>query len=261
MQIVDTHVHIVLGNPEYHYDRDFSAEDLIGAMDAAKVGKAVLVQSKSGNGLDNPYPLDSARRYPERLVAVCGGDLRDPDAAETLRTRVTAGGARGVRVFCEGLILSDAQYETFWQTAVALGVPVLFAGRVPLGQMPPLLKRFPGMQVVMDHLGRPPLASGLPAELTRLSDFQNVIVKFSTYVIDEAEKAGLEPKPLFDSVVATFGADRVVWGSNYPSSHEPRWPYEATVKAAKHLVGGFSNHERELMLAANANALWPDLGR
>lgn len=260
MKIVDTHVHIVVGNPDYHNPRDFPVEDLIARMDEADVAKAVVVQSKSGNGLDNPYPSDSARRFPDRLVAVCGGDLRDADAADTLRARTRDWGARGVRLFCDGLAPGEDRYDPIWMAATDLDVPVLLAGEVAYDTLPPLLRRFPDLKVVLDHLGKPDLGRGVPTGLARVAEHPNVFLKFSSYVIDQAEKAALDPEELFTFIVETFGAGRIVWGSNYPSSHEPRWTYQSTVDTARSLIGRYSHEEQEKMFAGTAIALWPDLG-
>jgi L-fuconolactonase len=259
VKIIDTHVHVVVGNPDYHNPQDFPVELLIERMDEAGVSKAVVVQSRAGNGLDDPYPTESARLYPTRLIAVCGGDPRSPGAAETLRERVTQWGARGARIFCDGLDPGDARYNPVWEAAADLEAPILLAGKVDFDTLGPLLRRFPELKIVIDHLGKPDLSRGVPAGLARLADHRGVVVKFSSYVIDQAEKAGFDVEQLFSYLVETFGADRMVWGSNYPSSHEPRWTYRSTVETLKSLVEPYDAAVQERILSGTALALWPDL--
>lgn len=257
---VDAHVHVVVDNPDYHYPRDFPVEALVERMDAAGVRKAVIVQSKSGNGLDNPYPCAAARRYPGRFVAVCGVQALSDTAGATIRSRVADWGARGVRLFGGSAAMSDPSRDPIWTALCDLDVPVLLGGQVDFDQATRVLDRFPALRVVLDHLGRPDLGHGLPYGLLRMADRGGVVMKFTSYVIDEAEKAGAVPADVLAAVIAVFGADRVMWGSNYPSSFEPRWSYQNSIDTAMELLARYPLASRERILGGTAISLWPELG-
>lgn len=255
--MIDSHVHVVVGNPSY--PKCLSVEDLVAAMDDAGVERAIVVQSLSGNGLDDPTPVQSAARYPRHLIAVCGGDPAASDAAETLRRRIGEWGARGVRVFWGPTPLAAPAHQQFWAAAEDLAVPVLIAGQARFAEVGDLLESFPSLRIVVDHCGDPEMSRGLPAELLRLADRAGVFMKYSSHVHDRAERQGMAPQAVIDGLVAAFGAGRILWGSNYPASHEPRWTYAGAVAAFRELIAPYGAAERQAMEAGTAASLWPEL--
>ena len=75
---------------------------------------------------------------------------------------------------------------------------------------------------VLDHLGRPrsgaPLDPEWRASIDRIAAFPNVAVKISA-LIECAENAAWTAegfRPFVQSVLAAFGPDRAMWGSNWP---------------------------------------------
>ena len=256
--IVDTHAHLIAGVRQYHYAKDFGPTDLLAAMDAAGVAKATVVQSRHGNGIDNPYPTSALAGFSSRLIPICGLDAQSDNGAEELKTRVTEWGARGVRIFCEGWKQDDPRFQHIWETATSLGVPIFLGGQMNFSAVSAMAERNPSLNVVLDHLGHPGLSSGPPTDLLALADRPNLSVKFSSINLEEADDAGLPRHDLFDSLLDAFGAHRMMWGSNYPSSHEPDWPYAKTVEAALQLVERYSTTDRALILAGTAMSIWSD---
>ena len=84
------------------------------------------------------------------------------------------------------------------------------------------LEKTPGLHAVIDHLSKPPIAAqamepwrGLMA---RLAEHRNVSCKISG-MITEADHGSWTPahlKPYVDHVFACFGADRLMFGSDWP---------------------------------------------
>jgi L-fuconolactonase len=261
MKIIDTHVHIV-DNPDYH-GRNLSVEELIEKMDEIGIEKAIIVQSKSGNGLHNAFPAESARTFPGRLIAISGSDALAPDAADVLRFRVTHWGARGIRLFWDGWNQNEARFDPIWAAASELEVPLLFAGpAAEYEQILAVLHRFPKLKIVLDHFSNRDMSGSLPNDLLAIARHPNVVLKFfATYLFDDAEEANVMPHGFFDSLLGAFSSDRMMWGSNYPSSHEPRWPYLRIVEATKELLSRHSSAEQERMFSGTAISLWPELGR
>lgn len=255
--MIDTHVHVVVGNPGY--PKNLSVEGLIAALDGAGVAHAIVVQSRSGNGLDSPAAAQAAAKYPDRLIAVCGGDPTADNAAATLRLRVSEWGARGVRVFWGPSRLSRRQDHWFWAEAEALAIPVLIAGHARFPEVGELLDTFPALQVVLDHCGDPHLTRGLPKDLLRLAERRGVFMKVTSHLHVQAELQGASPKAVIDGMVAAFGPNRIMWGSNYPASHEPRWTYPGTVTAFLELISAYPTAQRQEMIAGTAITLWPEL--
>ena len=54
-----------------------------------------------------------------------------------------------------------------------------------------------------------------------------------------------------------FGADRLVWGSDYPQTHDR--PYAALVALGRDACAGLPADDRARFLGGNAVRLWPAL--
>ena len=261
VKIIDAHVHVLVDNPGY--GRNLSVEELIEKLDENSIDKAIIVQSKRGNGLDSPYPVESAKRFPARLIAISGCDALAPDAADLFRFRVTQWGARGIRLFWAGWRQSETRYDPIWAVASELGVPILMAGEnAQYTDLVDVLRRFPKLQIVLDYMVDADISDGVPADLQLLADQPNVVLKFfATFLFDQTEKAKVSAQGFFDALVEAFGADRMMWGSNYPSDAEPRWPYPRSIEAVRSLLVRYGEDQQERMMSGTAIALWPELGR
>jgi L-fuconolactonase len=84
------------------------------------------------------------------------------------------------------------------------------------------LQQTPGMHAVIDHLSKPPIASGAlepwASLMTRVAAFPNVYCKLSG-LVTEADHANWSPAslaPYVNHVVNVFGTDRVMFGSDWP---------------------------------------------
>ena len=72
-----------------------------------------------------------------------------------------------------------------------------------------------------------------------------------------APDAGGDARDLVDRLVDTFGAERLVWGSDYPQTHDR--PYAGLVDLGCTRARASSDADRDLVLHANALRLWPAL--
>lgn len=268
--IVDTHVHPMAADRE-RYPRSgaqldaewiqgthLTAEEFIEQMDRAGVDQAVLVQGFTAHGYDNSYCADSAAAYPQRFVAVCRVDPAQPDAPDKLRYWVEERGCRGVRLGEGGTTgvdnpwLADPKSDALWERAEELGIPVcLQLRKTDLARVGPLLERFAGVTVLLDHLAHASLD-----DLTPLARYPNLHLKFSTMNIREA--AG-EPG-FFFTLVREFGVDRLLWSSDFPHTKgTAEEPYKACVDLARDLLAPLSDHERWWIMGETARKVYPDL--
>lgn len=87
-----------------------------------------------------------------------------------------------------------------------------------------LLRTVPELQVVLDHLGKPNVASGSldpwASDLRTLAALPNVAVKLSGLAPESDPTRPLEDQalPYLTTVLEEFGADRCMLGSDYPVS-------------------------------------------
>lgn len=93
-----------------------------------------------------------------------------------------------------------------------------------LGDVPELARRFPDLTIVIDHLGKPPLLTERMADWTTLMQsaaaYGNVAAKISglNTVLTSAGWTGRDMRDAVEVAVECFGADRLMWGSDWPYS-------------------------------------------
>ena len=243
-----------------------SAEQLLEVMDGAGVDGALLVQAMGAYSYDNAYVVDSAVAYPDRFSSVVIVDMDTPNPAGTLRAWAERG-ARGVRLFAitkpSATWLDEPRSFPVWEAAAELGMPVVIA-MLPtlLPQLRNILKQFPETPVALDHFAFPNLEGGPPyakaPEHFALVDFPNLNLKVSSNLLERAEEAS-GSRRFMETLVERFGADRLMWGSDYSQTHDR--PYAELLGLAEEATAGLSSADRAAYLGGTALRLWPELAR
>src|SRR5262245_37568148 len=238
MPIVDPHLHVwdetAAGKDPGPMTNAYSPQSpapvelFLDYMDEAGVEKAVFVQPWFYHW-DNAYMARCLQRFPDRFRAVCVVDPRGSQAAAALR-QWRAEGVTGIRLRPlregesppSGPWFGTEETMPLWEAIAETGTVVcpLFAG-TELHRLPALLRRFPGITVVVDHLNNPDPAQGLdqPAfrALLELAPLRQVHVKLSGFHHWCRERCPYrDGLPYVEAAVRAFGADRCMWGSDFP---------------------------------------------
>ena len=275
--VVDSHLHVWDGTAAgldpgpmavgYSAQAGASVELFMDYMDEAGVARAVFVQPWFYHW-DNSYMARSLNRHPDRFRAVCVVDPRGPAAPAALR-RWRDEGVTGIRLRPlregespgSGPWLGADETLPLWEAIAETGTIacVLHAG-TDLGRLPAILARFPTVRVVIDHLNNPSPAEGLdqPAfqALLALARHPQVRVKLSGFHHWCRERYPYrDGLPFAEAAVRAFGADRCMWGSDFPhvlagcgyvrSRH--LLPREATF---------LSKEQLDLVMGGTAERLW-----
>ncbi len=279
-RVIDIHPHIISSDDtaypraplfgiqsDWSKERPTTIEDLIAAMDAAGVDKAAIVHASTCYGFDNSYLADSLKKYPGRITGVGSVDVLAPDAPQVMRGWVNRG-ITGFRIFTGG---STAEFDTSslddpasfpaWRFCEEANVPMCVqTGPVGLAQVAGLAKRFPKVNIILDHFARPDTTDGPPyknaVSLFALAAFENIYLKISPPIIGRFSKAPSEPTSFMEKVLAAYGAKRIAWGSNFPTSPGSMAEHLAQVRK---VLAPFSDDERAWILARTAQSLYPSL--
>jgi predicted TIM-barrel fold metal-dependent hydrolase len=199
-------------------------DDVAATMRTAGVHHALQV-TRTLAGYDNEYSLEGARQLPETF-RVCGRfDPTQPDVAGRLRSFAADPSVVAVRLFWysgDDGWLSDGSLDGLLAAAEQLDVPVCVYAPRNVVALPDVASRFPGLRVIVDHLGAnlfSPVGHRFDDwdVITGLAKFDNVYLKVSAlpeatgehYPFPAAQERVRE-------VYERFGADRLMWGSNYP---------------------------------------------
>lgn len=115
----------------------------------------------------------------------------------------------------------------------------------------------PELTFVLDHLGKPPIASGGPGPwagaVRRLASLPNVTAKLSGLVTEADVRAWTvaDLRPFADTALEAFGPDRLMFGSDWPVCQLAAG-YAEVLSAARALTDGLSGAERSAVFADTA---------
>jgi len=280
--IIDIHPHIIADDTEryplapvgghqseWSRTRPVTTEQMIVAMDKAGIAKSALVQASTCYGHDNSYVADAVAAHPGRFTGVFSVDVLASDAPEKMRYWKDRGLA-GMRLFTFGSTmpnqqswLDDPASYPAWEAAGDLDLSIcLQMSPAALLQMTAMAKRFPKVKVLLDHMARPVLEDGPPYvkahSLFALADLPNVYLKLTPRSFNEARKGNATPETFFPKLVSEFGASRLAWGSNYPSS-EGALP--ELLELAQSSLTALSASDRDWIFCKTAQNLYPVLAK
>jgi predicted TIM-barrel fold metal-dependent hydrolase len=228
--LIDAHAHVFeRGLPlarqrRYAPDYDAPLDVYLEQLDAHNVSRGVLVQP-SFLGTDCDYLLAALRRAPDRLRGVA---VVEPDCGLEALTTMARAGVVGIRLNLIGL--PDLPIETSLTPETLAHIRQLGwhvevhaeAARLEHIVLPLLDK---GLNVVVDHFGRPDPALGVDDEgfrrLLDLASTGQVWVKISAAYRNWSFAEGGRSTPRFahDAVrllTEAFGVNRLMWGSDWP---------------------------------------------
>jgi L-fuconolactonase len=274
--IVESHCHIIspdqgkypcdLGPKPAAWVRDLSAEEFAALNDAAGVRRAILVQAFGAYKFDNNYVVDSAARCPDRFVAVCIVDALKPDAPRMLDYWVKERGAKGLRIVTwtePETMLDDPLLDPIWRRASELQIPVcVLTNFHQVGRLRRVLERYGDLRLALDHLGLPRLDDGPDFSneqvIFDLARYRNFYGKFSSWTIAAVAKNGKRGSvEFFRRLIDTFGAHRLMWGTNFPASNDRT--YQGFVEYAQEQLAFLLPDERRWIFGDTALSLWPML--
>lgn len=224
-------------------NRSFEPPDLEPLLRACDIAGTVLVQS-AANDRDTDYMFELVADVPWVRAVTAWVALDDVERVRLrLRELGTHAKLRGIR----HLIHQEADPHWILRREVQDGLSLVAeAGLVlelpaefplHLGDVPELARRHPGLTLVIDHLAKPP--HGTPAmarwsaELEAAAEHPNVVAKISGIGTVDLE-------PAVAVAFAAFGAERLMFGSDWPVSLLRREYGEvvgATVDAIRTVAG------------------------
>lgn len=276
MAVIDCHHHVwQVGRRAHHWPpqaravlgRDYTAADLAVEMRQAGVDGTVLMQSLNEVGETEEF-LDLAAQTPWIRGVVGWVALHDPGGVDAALARMRARGPlKGIR----HLMRVESQPGFLLRESVQRSLEIiahngLVFETVPTGpeqfeQALAVAQRLPNMPYVINHLGRPPIPEKgwepWASLIRRAAALPNMTIKLSAGIalIQHWKWSTQEIRPYVEHVIACFGTDRVMAGSNWPvaliaGSYQEIWSGIAS------LLSAHSPHEQHRMLGSNAERIY-----
>ena len=266
---IDSHQHYWLYEEKYFgwlegpylpLRRDFLPADVQPEMESLAYGGAVAVQAREVLD-ENTFLLDLAARFPQVVGVVGWVDLRSEACEVQLEHFASNPKFKGVRHIAQGQPAGFFEEPSFLQ-----GVSLLSKYKLTydilvyenqIEEATRFAKRFPNQRFVLDHGGKPPIASGRHAgwekDFREMAKLDNVYCKLSGLATEaDLNHWNAESLERYVSVLLeAFGPNRLMIGSDWPVCLAAG-DYETVVLALEQLIGKLSRYEQWLVLGGTA---------
>jgi len=245
MMIIDFHTHVfppqIKKNRNKYIDSDpcfailysnpkaklATADELIAGMDEAGVDISVIVNigwiTHELCVETNDYILESVARYPNRLIGFCAVQPQSYEAAVDEIERCARGGIRGVgelrpdmqlldlgdKEIMEPLVEVMKKYKLILltHTSEPVGHDYPGKGSITPDMLYPFIASFPDLPIVCAHWG-----GGLPFYAL----MPEVKQAMTNVFFDTAASPLLYSPEIYHQVTQLVGADKILFGSDYP---------------------------------------------
>ncbi len=271
--VTDTHVHfwdidrsdLYWMTPELEEQlrplrRSFGPDDLDPERRAVGVDRIVIVQAARSEW-DHRQWFRLSEQYPWIVAVVGWVDLAAPDVGARLDAHTTHPAFRGVRATAENEPDPDwlARPEVHRGIAAVAerGLTLDLLVRVEhLPHVPRLAERFPSLTLVVDHLAKPPIASGELAlwreRMRALVPYPNVWCKLSGLLTEAGPRPTADAiRPVVEFALEQFGPARLLWGSDWPVATLAA-DYRTTFQTYAALTAALREAERAAVFGGNA---------
>jgi L-fuconolactonase len=209
--------------------RSFGPADLEPELGAAGVSAAITVEA-ADDAQENETLLANAAANPWIAGVVGWIPLAKPEEAGRMldwfsRQRKFIGVRHLINVEPDpDWIMGDAVIEGLKLLAVH-DLTFDYVGILPrhLEHVPVLAERVPGLRIIIDHLAKPPIATGgfepWASRLTAAAEAPNVFAKLSGLDAGTGDRwSASDLSRYIDHALVAFGPERLMYGSDWPVS-------------------------------------------
>ena len=250
--------------------RGFSALEMLGAMEAVGVDRAVIVPP-AWAGENNAPALAAAANHPGKFVVMGRIDPYAPDSPERLERWLAEPNMRGIRMsgrwstldkqFYEAL--DDPALEWYWAACEKLGIPIMILTGKYVSKLARLAQRHPRLVMIIDHLSvqradTVAQAFGAYQEVLAVARYPGIHIK-----VGNGPNASRRPYPFDDvhdylrGIHQAFGARRMLWEADI--TQLTKNTYAECLRLWQEGLPFLSAEDREWILSGTAAQVlsWP----
>ncbi|WP_413184091.1 amidohydrolase family protein [Paraburkholderia sacchari] len=249
--------------------RTFGPIDLAPLRARCGVSRTVLVQAAPT--VDETWYLLDLARHDDSIAAVVGWvPLDDPLAPELIAELAREPKLRAVRPMLQDLPDDDwiATADTARAVEALIAHDLAFDALIftrHARALETFLERHRALRVVIDHGAKPPIREGTEGApgfdawshaIARLARFPQVYCKVSGLATEAApDWSDATLSPWVEHLLASFGAQRLMWGSDWPVLNL-NGDYERWHASAQRLFAQLDERERAAVFGGNAAAFY-----
>jgi predicted TIM-barrel fold metal-dependent hydrolase len=172
---------------------------------------------------------------------------------------------RGIRL-TQAEELDNPKTYPVWERARELGVPIDVQIRPSqFEKLGRALEVFTDIPVLIDHAGNAnrhapdgtPAPAEPPESLLALSQYPNLCVKLTSQNVDGVFEIGAPGEAFFGPILARFGANRLLWGTDFPATADQE--YRERFEQSRQAFGFMSDEELRAVFGGTGLRFWPEL--
>jgi L-fuconolactonase len=271
--MIDSHQHFwKVARGDYHWMspdltalyRDYGPDDLAPFLERHGIARTILVQAAQTMA-ETEFMLDIAARTPFVAGVVGWAEFADPEAPDTIARLARDPLLVGLRPMVQDIVDDDwlvrADLASAFRALQEHGL-VFDALVFPrhLSRLLVVLDRYPDLPVVVDHGAKPAIRDGRldpwRADMAAVAARPNTFCKLSGLVTEAAPDWRLgDRRPCVDHLLGVFGAERLLWGSDWPVANLAGG-YDRWREAALALLSHLSETDRAAVLGGNAERVY-----
>jgi len=272
--IIDSHQHFwQVGRFDYPWMssdlgvlyQDYLPPVLEPILKANGVEKTVLVQASNSIAESN-WLLELSDQFPFIAGVVGWVDLMNTNVADQINELARHSQFKGVR----HLVESEPDDDWLAQPAVLRGLNELARHGLSydllvhtrhLRHVRTVVERCPDLQFVIDHMAKPPIASGEVADWAHqfqpLAEFSNIKCKLSGLVTEAKWNSWStdDLRPYIDCSLDSFGPERLMFGSDHPVCLLAS-SYERVLDSFQEALKDLTDAEQAMIFSENAKKFY-----
>ena len=245
--------------------RDREPADLEPQLEAAGIDRIIVVQAAETLA-ETLFTIGLARRFSWIAGIVAWIDPASPAIEEevaALAWNPIVKGVRPVRDDNRSIAwMLDQRLERGWRALAAhdLTLDLLVQNWREISLAAQLARQLPYIRIVLDHCGKPDIAGGAFAPwahyIEQIAECPQVHCKFSGLMNCAASGASTSDiRPYADHVMAAFGADRVLWASDWPPL-DLASDYATWKRVSDEVLSAYSDGDRQAVQHATATRVY-----
>lgn len=274
MMTIDAHQHFwQLSRDDYHWlteaegdiYRDFLPDDLRTLLDEARVTRTVLVQA--AQTVEETEFLLALAKKNDFIAGVVGwvdfeqGQLAVDKLSELSKSPKFCGVRPMIHEIEDINWMLNPELEQAVESLDGFGLCFDALVRPEhLDNLSIFLRKYSELKVVIDHGAKPDIAGSNVGEwkkqIAAIASETGAYCKLSGLLTEAKSGAGYQDiEPYMEFLLENFGADRLMWGSDWPVLNSAN-NYLDWIAMARRFISSLSDHEQRQIMGETANQFY-----
>lgn len=238
--------------------KDYLPADLLHVSKGLNVSNTVLVQAAATNEeTDFMLQLADSNEFILGVVGWIDFEANTEEVCQRLEILASNPKFKGVRPMLQDIDDTDwiltPEFAPIFKQLIKLNLTfdaLVFTKH--LANIETIANTYPELKIVIDHCAKPNIAQGELASwaeaIERFAELSNVYIKVSGLPTEASkqQQASIDFEPYFEHVHQVFGANRMMWGSDWPVVNINS-DYASWLTVSKGLTANWTAEDKEYL--------------